>query len=331
MQLTTARPVPGATATIAYVRTQDNLTISVKGQIVFVKDPDGKLFEAIKDGQIDRAGEFLVLDNIGISQLSLALKISDHRDFVTHAGKLFFASNDGLTEIDPELAHRLIELKEANLPHYPLLKFWAKFVQSSAYSESLVAERELLFRAVGTPAFPLTWDGRLLAYFRAHPTSLPKTTSTSADGSLSFRSFDRQTMFDTEQEVEISGRRFDCGNSALFSLASVTSACMDQGSIYEVEVDPVDLTKVRLGTHAPAIYASTATGIRSLGMLTTEQNQGLIEIPVTNCAGGLALRDPSSGAATAAYLTELAGSGERELAHLADRQSSLPAVRISGC
>jgi hypothetical protein len=161
--------------------------------------------------------------------------------------------------------------------------------------------------------------------------SLPKTTSTSEDGNLSFRSFDRQTMFDTEQEVEISGRRFECRNSALFSLESVTSACMDQGSIYEVEVDPVDLVGFRLGTRTPNIYASTATGIRSLGMLTTEQNQGLIEIPVTNCAGGLALRDPSSGAATAAYLTELAGSGERELASLASRQSSLPAVRISGC
>jgi hypothetical protein len=333
MQLTQTRPVPGSVAKITYVKTADTLTISAKGQVIFLKDPDGKIFNSIKDGQVDRAGEFLVMDNIGMSQLSLALKMSEHRDFVTHNGKLFFASSDGLTEIDPQLAHRLIQLKEASLPHYPLLKFWAKFVQSSGYLESSVAERELLFAQVGTATFPLTWDGQMLAYFRAHTDSMPPSSgkSSTSDG-LFFRTFNRTTMFDPDSEVEVAGRLFNCHDKPLFSLASVTSVCMDQGSIYEVEVNPANLIQLRLGrSHEPVVYASSAIGIRSLGLLSNERNEGIIEVPVTHCTGGLSLRDPSSGDATAAYLTELAGSDDQGLARLADRQSSLPAIRTSGC
>lgn len=323
---TDIRPTPVATE-VVYVKTADCLTISIGSKIFFVQDELGKLTEILKDG-IGQASKFIVGDTLCLSQLQSALKLSTHQDFVSHNNKLFFASAEGLVEIEIELAHRLIDLQEAGLPYYPLLKFWAKFVTSAAYLSSTGAERAELFARVGTPAFPLTWDGCSIAYFRAHRPELAEKLAVDVSG-LSFRSFDSNRMFDSADSVK--GRSIDCGREPLFSLADIKSVCLDQGGIYEVELNPANLERWRFGTHQESLYASTCTLVRSLGLSSTEQNQGFIDMPISHCANGLSLRNPSSGAATAAYLAELVGADKSALGRLEHQSASLSPLAVSGC
>ncbi len=325
---TDIRPIPVATS-VLYVKTADCLTISIGNKIFFVNDRDGKLTETLKNG-IGQASEFLVGDTLCLSQLQSALKLSEHQDFVNYNGKLFFASMEGLVEIEIELADRLIDLKDAGLPYYPLLKFWAKFVTSAAYVNSDSATRTELFARVGTPAFPLTWDGCLIAYFRAHQQDLTENLVVDPNGGgLSFRSLDLAKMFDLTSGTK--GRQFDCKHEPLFSLENIKSVCMDRGGIYEVELNPANIERFRFGTHQESLYAGICTLVRSLGLSSTEQNPGFIDMPVSHCADGLSLRDPSSGEATAAYLAELVGSDDRQLGRLENQTASLSPVAISGC
>lgn len=337
MQIKT-RPTPVATK-IAYVKTANCLTIVVNGQSIFVRDADNKLFDAISTGNTDRATEFLIDRSLGLSQLAIALKLSAHRDFVAHNGKLFFADPDGLIEIDPAVAHRLVDLQVAGLPHYPLLKFWAKFATSAAYANSNPLELIEFFDKVGTPLLPLTWDGDAVAYFRAHKGEIDPTLDSSdpAGSGLAFRAFNRTTLFDPSVEVEVNGRRFDCRRSdgridPLFSLQDIRSFCSDRGAIYEVAIDASDFVSFDMRSWGHSQFqATTVTGIRSLGLASNEVNQGIIELPVTNASGGLALRAPHSGAATAAYLVELAGASERTLDEIRSSEASLPALNVTGC
>lgn len=334
---TQIRPESIATK-ISYVKTASCLTISVNGRAIFVKDADNKLFDAISSGNIDKECEFLVDKDLNLSQLYIALKISQHQDLIAHNDKLFFASPDGLIEIDMDLARRLIELKEAGQPYYPLLKFWTKFATSVAYTTPGLNLADL-FTHVGTPVFPLSWDGSLIAYFRSHKGSLPESLATDPNGSgLAFRTLSRTTLFDPSEEEQIGGRQFDCrypdGNyKSLYSLANVENLCLDQGSIYEVEVDPGNLTGFGIGRNYRSEYlnATVVTGVRSLGLATTEENQGIIELPVWATGNGLALRDPSTSAANASYLVELAGASQSALDQLRHSTPSLKALTVTGC
>lgn len=323
------------TATVSYVKTAECLTISANGKMTFIKDKDGKFTKAIVNGDMGKVGQFFFDDNLSLSQLNTALKLSHHQEFVSHGNKLFFASIEGLIEIEPAIAGRLIDLKEAGLPYHPLLKFWVKFSTSTANTTLCAAAREQLFNWVGTPMFPLTWDGCLVAYFRAHVDRLPASTTIEPISLTSFRPLNRSTLFNEDLEEEIAGRKFNLrvgeGYNPLQSLSQIESLCMDLGSIYEVQVEPSDLVGFTVAGGCSRLHANTAYGIRSLGLSTTETNDGFIDLPVENCEGGLALRAPNSAAATGAYLSELVGSSVASRDRLSAAANSLDRIAVTSC
>lgn len=323
------------TATISYVKTAECLTVSANGKMTFIKDKDNKITDAIAQGDPGKIGQFFFDDNLSLSQFHTALKLSNHQEFVSHGDKLFFTSIEGLIEIESAIGGRLIDLKEAGLPYHPLLKFWVKFSTSTANSDLEDYRRAELFEMVGTPMYPLTWDGNLVTYFRAHVDRLPASTTIEPISLTSFRTFNRSTLFNEDLEESIGGRKFDLrvgtGYNPLHSLSSIENMCMDLGSIYEVMVDPSDLVNLIGSGTSIHLHSRTAYGIRSLGLASNEVNSGFIDLPIEHSLGGLSLRAPSSAAATGAYLTELVGGDAAHRDRVLATTNSLSPIAMSGC
>lgn len=306
-----------ATLNICYVKTASCLTVVANDRVFFVEDRDGSLTQALADySQQGGKGEYLTSD-FDLQRLENCLKVSRYSDLAVHGEKLFHVSAQGLVEVEIEVALRIIDLKEKDLPYEPLLKFWVKFCQSQLAQGISTTERSQLLKMVGTPVFPLTWDGNLMGYFRSHPHRMPEVLSTDGTG-LSFRSFAPNPDTDLDDQLDIAGKQFLNPNGlSLYSIGDIKGFCMDQGGIYEVEVNPLFLLRFSPSNRDTAmIKTSSATGVRSLGLQSSIENQGFVSIPVAQCEAGLSVRNPVSDEAAAAYLLELALSDKKVLANL---------------
>lgn len=218
-------------------------------------------------------------------------------DLVYEDGKYFLFEE----EIPEGIAKKVLELRQQELPYQPLLNYWRKAKQGGLVSQLLCDEIASL---IGTRDIPLTWDGDLILYMRSSWVKPNEETPWVQN-------------YEPGQKVN---QVAICGG-----FTWVSSTCPDAGLMFEVQVNPAQLTPIYEIGAVTNFKATAMTFIGEVKGKIAESGLFFLETKTNTLGDKVVIRAPYSPESFRAYLTTLV-PGDNKLP-----QQEMVSVRLTGC